>query len=83
MTSTENKGDGGPLNFNELPSIIDIDGHKATVMQDTESGIFRGEFVDFRGGADFFAADLDELKNEGRRSLQIYLAMCQEKNIKP
>ena len=45
--------------------------------------MFRGEFLNLSGGADFYASDIDGLKREGSQSLKVYLDMCREKGIEP
>ncbi len=45
--------------------------------------MFRGEFVDLNGGADFYGTNIEELRNEGRISLRVFLDMCTEKGIEP
>lgn len=59
------------------------DGHKATIIYDPEIEMFRGEFVGLNGSADFYAADIESLKHEGKKSLETFLAVCQEKKIPP
>lgn len=66
-----------------MRNIVDIDGHKATVSFDPELEMLRGEFLGLTGGADFYAGSVDGLLEEGRKSLEIYLEMCREKNIEP
>ena len=60
---------------------MSIDGHKARVAYDTQIGMFRGEFMGLRGGADFYAATKECLAREGRLSLQAYNDICAEKGI--
>lgn len=66
-----------------MKNIIDIDGHKALVSFDPEIEMLRGEFLGLSGGADFYAASVPELAEEGRQSLAVYIEMCREKNIEP
>ncbi|MHC1548448.1 type II toxin-antitoxin system HicB family antitoxin [Phyllobacterium sp. K27] len=66
-----------------MKNILDVDGHKAAVSFDPEIGLIRGEFLGLNGGADFYARSVDELLSEGRKSLEIFLEMCAEKNIPP
>ena len=66
-----------------MNNVMDIDGQKAVVTFDPETGMFRGEFVGLTGGADFYATSVDGLKNEGHVSLQTYLEMCAENSIEP
>lgn len=62
---------------------MDIQGYKAVVSYDPDIGLFRGEFVDLNGGADFYAADVAGLKREGEISLNVFLDVCKEQNIEP
>ena len=63
--------------------VIEIDGHKAVVYVDPEIGMIRGEFLGLAGGADFYAKSIEGLVTEGRKSLKVFLDLCQEKHIKP
>ena len=45
--------------------------------------MFRGEFVDLNGGADFYATDPDGLRRQGALSLQVFLDMCREDDVQP
>lgn len=49
---------------------MDFDGYQAVIRYDPEIELFRGEFVGLNGGADFYAADIAGLKQEGARSLR-------------
>lgn len=66
-----------------MRNVIEIDGHKAVLTFDPEIGSFRGEFLGLNGGADFYARGVDELTDEGRRSLRVFLDLCREKGIDP
>jgi len=58
---------------------ITINGWQAMADYDPDIDLFRGEFVGLSGGgADFYARDLDGLRREGARSLQIFLDACAE-----
>ena len=59
-----------------MNTIIDIDGRKAVVSFDPEIGMIRGEFLELSGGADFYAKSVEALEAEGRKSLEVYLAIC-------
>ncbi|MBO0904410.1 type II toxin-antitoxin system HicB family antitoxin [Jiella sonneratiae] len=61
-----------------MGDAIKIDGHEARVAFDPEIGMFRGEFLNLRGGADFYASTEDGLEQEGRISLQVYFDLCSE-----
>ena len=66
-----------------MKNIIEIDGHKASVSFDPELGMLRGEFLGLAGGADFYAANVEQLYAEGATSLKVFLDMCREKGIEP
>ena len=66
-----------------MKNVIEIDSHKAVVSFDPEIGMFRGEFLGLSGGADFYARSVEALKKEGRKSLEVYLALCKEKGVGP
>lgn len=60
-----------------------IDGQKATISYDEDIDMFRGEFIGLNGGADFYAADIAGLHQEGAASLKVFLAMCREDGVEP
>ncbi len=64
-------------------NTMKFDDYLAVINYDPEIEMFRGEFVLLNGGADFYAKDIDGLRQEGRKSLQVYLAMCKEEGIEP
>ncbi|MDD5191326.1 MAG: type II toxin-antitoxin system HicB family antitoxin [Dehalococcoidales bacterium] len=64
-------------------NIMEIDGYKAVIAYDPDINLFRGEFIELNGGADFYGADVDTLRKEGHTSLRIFLEMCREKGIEP
>lgn len=64
-------------------NIMDIDGYKAVIAYDPDINLFRGEFIELNGGADFYGADVDTLRKEGETSLRVFLEMCREKGIEP
>ena len=66
-----------------MVDIMEIDGCKAVIRYDPVLGRFRGEFVGLSGGADFYAADIETLREEGRISLRVFLDMCGEEDINP
>ena len=66
-----------------MKNTIDINGHKAVIAFDPEINLFRGEFIGLNGGADFYAATVDELHKEGKISLDVFLEGCREKGIEP
>ena len=66
-----------------MKNVVKIDGQRAVVSFDPEIGMFRGEFLGLNGGADFYADSVDGLVAEGQTSLQVFLEMCREKNLRP
>jgi len=45
--------------------------------------MFRGEFTGLNGGADFYARDIEGLRQEGEISLRVFLDMCREDGVEP
>ena len=66
-----------------MKNVIEIDNRKAVIVFDPDIDMFRGEFLDLNGGADFYAKSIEGLREEGRRSLETYLRVCAEKGIEP
>lgn len=66
-----------------MKNMLDIDGHRAVISFDPDIKMFRGEFLGLTGGADFYAAGVDELIEEGRKSLRIFLDLCREHGVSP
>ena len=64
-------------------NLMEIDGYRAVIQFDPDLDMFRGEFVDLNGGADFYAQDLAGLKREGAASLKVFLDMCEEDGVEP
>jgi len=60
-----------------------IDGQKAVISYDEDIDMFRGEFIGLNGGADFYAADIAGLHQEGATSLKVFLEMCREDGVEP
>ena len=64
-------------------NVMEINGYKAVIAYDPDINLFRGEFIELNGGADFYAADVESLRKEGETSLRVFLDMCREKGIEP
>jgi predicted HicB family RNase H-like nuclease len=60
-----------------------VDGYQAKIEYDEELDLFRGEILGLNGGADFYGKNPKELRAEFRKSLQIFLEVCEEKGIEP
>lgn len=66
-----------------MHNTMTINGHSAVVSYDPDVEMLRGEFIGLNGGADFYAASVEELHEEGARSLQTFLEVCRERKIEP
>jgi predicted HicB family RNase H-like nuclease len=64
-------------------NIMEINGYKAVIHYDPEIVMFRGEFMGLNGGADFYATTVEGLREEGSRSLKVFLEMCAEEGVNP
>lgn len=64
-------------------NTLKIKKHTAVIMFDPDLEMFRGEFIGLNGGADFYARSVSELKEEGAKSLSIFLDECREIGIEP
>ena len=62
---------------------MNINGYIAVITYDPDIDRFRGEFVGLNGGADFYAADVRSLHQEGKVSLKVFLDACKEEGIEP
>lgn len=66
-----------------MPERIFIDGQPADITYDPDQEMYRGEFTELAGAADFYAATLEKLVAEGRTSLKVFLDACHEHGISP
>ena len=66
-----------------MKNMMEIDGYRAVVQFDPDIDMFRGEFIDLNGGADFYAQDVAGLKAEGMASLKVFLEMCRDDGVEP
>lgn len=65
-----------------MKNVMEFEGgYQAVIAYDPEIEMFRGEFVGLNGGADFYATDAATLKIEGRKSLEVFLRMCEEDGV--
>ena len=60
-------------------SIMTVDGYQAKIEYDPELDQFRGEILGLSGGADFYGKNPRELRSEFKKSLQVFLEVCAEK----
>jgi predicted HicB family RNase H-like nuclease len=65
------------------PRDVWIDGYPAVISYDSDISMFRGEFIDLNGGANFYAEDEERLMLEGQRSLARFLDACDRAGINP
>lgn len=64
-------------------NVMTLDGYHAKIQYDEELDLFRGEILALNGGADFYGKDPKELRAEFKKSLQVFLEVCEEKGIQP
>ena len=64
-------------------NVMNIDGYSAKIEYDPELDMFRGEILGLNGGADFYGKNPKELRTEFKKSLEVFLAVCVEKNLEP
>ena len=66
-----------------MMNLMKISGFSAVIKYDPDIEMFRGEFVELNGSADFYANNIELLKKEGAISLKVFLNACDERNIEP
>ncbi len=66
-----------------MKNVMQINGYDAVINYDPEIELFRGEFINLNGGADFYASDIEGLHKEGSASLEMFLRMCKEDGVEP
>ena len=66
-----------------MMNLMKINNINAVIQYDPEIEMFRGEFVELNGGADFYAKDIESLKKEGAISLKVFFDACKKHNIEP
>lgn len=64
-------------------NTMTVDGYHAKIEYDDDLELFRGEILGLSGGADFYGKNPKELRAEFKKSLQVFLAVCEEKGISP
>ncbi len=64
-------------------NTMTVDGYHAKIEYDDDLELFRGEILGLSGGADFYGKNPKELRAEFKKSLQVFLAVCEEKGIAP
>ena len=64
-------------------NVMTVDGYHAKIEYDQELDLFRGEILGLNGGADFYGKSPKELRTEFKKSLQVFLDVCQDKGLEP
>ena len=64
-------------------NIMTLNDYHAKIESDEELDLFRGEILGLNGGADFFGKSPEELRAEFKKSLQVFLEVCEEKGLEP
>jgi len=64
-------------------SVMTLNGYHAKIEYDAELDLFRGEILGLNSGADFYGKNPKELRTEFKKSLQVFLEVCEEKGIEP
>lgn len=64
-------------------NIMTVDTYHAKLEYDEALDLFRGEILGLSGGADFYGKNTKELRAEFKKSLQVFLQVCEEKGIEP
>ena len=64
-------------------NVMTVEGYHAKIEYDEELDLFRGEILGLNGGADFYGKNPKELRSEFKKSLQVFLDVCQDKGLEP
>ncbi len=64
-------------------NLMTYEGFQAKIEYDEDLDQFRGEILGLNGGADFYGKNPKELRAEFKKSLEVFLAVCEEKGIEP
>ena len=64
-------------------NVMNVDGYSARIEYDPELDVFRGEILGLTGGADFYGKTPAELRTEFKKSLTVFLQVCEEKGVEP
>ena len=62
-------------------NTMHVEGFNAKIEYDEELDLFRGEILGLNGSVDFYGKNPKELRAEFKKSLQVFLDVCQEKGI--
>jgi predicted HicB family RNase H-like nuclease len=64
-------------------NLMTVDGYHANIDYDEEMNQFRREIHGLSGGADFYGSSPEELRQEFKKSLYVFLEVCKEQGIEP
>ena len=64
-------------------NLMNVYGYHAKIDYDEETDQFRGEILGLSGGADFYGSSSEELRQEFKKSLYVFLEVCKEQGIEP
>jgi len=64
-------------------NVMTVDGYSARLEYDAERDDFRGEILGLNGSAEFYGRSPKELRAEFRKSLKVFLQVCEENGIDP
>ena len=64
-------------------NIMTLDGYSAKIEYHADLDTFRGEILGLSGEADFYGKNPQELREEFKISLRVFLDVCKEKSIEP
>jgi len=64
-------------------NLMNVDGYLAKIDYNEETDQFRGEILGLSGGADFYGSSPEELRQEFKKSLYVFLEVCKEQGIEP
>lgn len=64
-------------------NVMNVDGYSARIEYDAERDDFRGEILGLNGSAEFYGRSPRELRAEFRKSLKVFLQVCEKKGIDP
>ena len=64
-------------------NFMKLDGYHAKIEYVEETDQFRGEILGLAGRADFYVSSPDQLRQELKKSLDVFLEVCKEQGIEP
>lgn len=70
-------------NYNISPTTSWHAKSKTKIKYDPELDQFRGEILGLNGSADFYGNNPESLRTEFKNSLDIFLEVCEERDINP